>query len=96
MNGTDEVSSSQKTKLVRLARLPRLYRLIRLLRMLKMLRVVRKSSLFKEFTAGLNFSVQAIRMLNTVVLIFIMNHLMTCFWYMAASLQVDIHQTWVG
>ena len=82
--------------MVRLARLPRLYRLIRILRMLKMLRVFRKSSSFKEWMNSLNISVGVIRMMNITLIQFIMVHLMACFWYMAATFEDNINNTWVG
>jgi hypothetical protein len=82
--------------MVRLARLPRLYRLIRLLRMLKMLRVFRKSSAYKEWVNSLNISVGTIRMLNVLIVQFILVHLMACFWYMSATFADNIYETWVG
>lgn len=83
-------------KLARLARLPRLYRLIRILRMIKMLRVFRKSSQFKDWIDTLNISVGLIRMVNVLISMFFLVHLMACFWYMAATLEENIHETWVG
>ena len=35
-------------------------------------------------------------MLNLFLLQFVMVHLMTCFWYLAATMQSNIFDTWVG
>jgi len=89
-------SNGQSLKLARLARLPRLYRLVRILRMIKMLRVFRKSSQFKEWISNLNISVGMIRMLNVLSFQLFMIHLMACFWFLFATLEDNIYETWVG
>ena len=61
-----------------------------------MLRVFRKSSSLKEWMNSLNISVAVIRMLNITLIQFIMVHLMACFWYMAATFEDNINNTWVG
>ena len=61
-----------------------------------MLRIFRKSSQFKEWINTLNISVGLIRMVNVLISMFFLVHLMACFWYMAASLEEDINNTWVG
>lgn len=86
----------QQVKLTRLARLPRLYRLMRILRMVKMLRIFRKSSQFKDWMNTLNISVGLIRMLNVLAIMFFLVHLMACFWFMAASFEDNMYNTWVG
>ena len=91
-----ETGDAQNLKLARLARLPRLYRLIRILRMIKMLRIFSKSGQFKEWMNTLNFSVGIIRMLNVLGFMFFLVHLMSCFWFMAASLEDNMYDTWVG
>jgi len=96
IEGMFETGDAENLKLARLARLPRLYRLIRILRMIKMLRIFSKSGQFKEWINTLNFSVGIIRMLNTLGLMFFLVHLMACFWFMAASLEDNIYDTWVG
>lgn len=83
-------------KLARLARLPRLYRLIRILRMVKMLRVFRKSSELKEWISSLNVSAGMIRMLNVLTVQIFMVHLMACFWFLTATLEDNLYDTWVG
>ena len=86
----------QKMKLARLARLPRLYRLIRILRMLKMLRVFKKSTYFKEQLDSLNISVGMIRMIKVLIMMAFLVHLMSCFWFMAATFEDNLYDTWVG
>jgi ABC-type spermidine/putrescine transport system permease subunit I len=83
-------------KLARLARLPRLYRLIKILRMIKMLRLFRKNGAIKDFINDLNISKGMKRLLTATGLVFWMVHLMSCFWYLAASLEENIFNTWVG
>ena len=90
------MEGGNQLKLARLARLPRLYRLIRILRMIKMLRIFRKSSQFKEWINSLNVSVGLIRMMNMLSLMFFLVHLMACFWFMAATLEENLFDTWVG
>ena len=70
--------------------------MVRLLRMLKMLRVFRKSSSFKEWMNSLNISVGMIRMVKLLVGQFILVHLMSCFWHLAATFEDNIYDTWVG
>jgi CRP-like cAMP-binding protein len=64
--------------------------------MIKMLRIFRKSSQFKEWINTLNISVGLIRMVNVLISMFFLVHLMACFWYMAATLEENLHETWVG
>ena len=42
-----------------------------------------------------NISVGMIRMLNVLGLQLVMVHLMACFWYMAATFEDNIYDTWV-
>jgi hypothetical protein len=92
----DQSQNGHQIKLVRLARLPRLYRLIRILRMLKMIRIFRKTQQFKEYISSFNISVGMIRMLNVLGLQFFMVHLMACFWFLAATFEDNLYDTWVG
>ena len=64
--------------------------------MIKMLRIFRKSSQFKEWMNTLNISVGLIRMLNVLAVMFFLVHLMACFWFMAATLEDNLYDTWVG
>mmetsp|Transcript_2659 Transcript_2659/g.4467 ORF Transcript_2659/g.4467 Transcript_2659/m.4467 type:complete len:86 (+) Transcript_2659:715-972(+) len=64
--------------------------------MVKMLRVFRKSSQFKEWISSLNLSVGMIRMLNVLSFQIFLIHLMACFWYLFASFEDNIYNTWVG
>lgn len=95
-NGDSGGPSNDTTKLARLARIPRLYRLIRILRMVKMLRVFRKSSEFRDWIESFDFNAGLIRMLKVMSLTFFMIHLMTCFWYLAATFEESLFDTWVG
>jgi len=70
--------------------------MVRMLRMLKMLRVFRKSSSFKDWLNSLNISVGMIRMMKVLVVQFIMVHLMSCFWHLAATFEDNLYDTWVG
>lgn len=94
--GDNDGGSANQLKMVRLARLPRLYRMVRLLRMLKMLRVFRKSGSIKEWLKEMNISAGMVRLANILVVQSVLVHLMTCFWYLAASFEDDIWTTWVG
>lgn len=44
----------------------------------------------------MNISVGMIRMFSVLVLQFVMVHLMACFWYMAATFEDNIYDTWVA
>ena len=61
-----------------------------------MLRIFKKSSDFKEYLSSLNISSGMVRMLNVLSLQFFMVHLMACFWFMSATLEENIFETWVG
>lgn len=83
-------------KLARLARLPRMYRLIRVLRMLKMFRVLRKTALLKDLMSQLNISQSMTRMLQLLGSQVFLVHLMACFWFLFASFEENLYDTWVG
>ena len=89
-------ASKNQTRLVRLSKLPRLYRLIRLLRMLKMLRLVKRADSVKNLVSNFIITAGMIRLGNMLILQLIMVHLMACFWYMAATFEDNIWDTWVG
>jgi len=44
----------------------------------------------------MNISVAMIRMLNVLALQIIMVHLMACFWFLAATFEDNLYDTWVG
>lgn len=92
----ESMFGSKELKLARLARIPRLYRLVRILRMLKMLRIFKRSSEINEWMNSLDIYIGLIRMLKVLSLSLFLIHLMSCFWYMGATLQEDIWGTWVG
>ena len=64
--------------------------------MIKMLRLFRKNGAIKDFINDLNISKGMKRLLTATGLVFWMVHLMSCFWYLAASLEENIFNTWVG
>ena len=92
----EELFDSKELKLTRLARIPRLYRLLRILRMVKMLRIFKRSGEISEWMNSLDINLGLIRMLKVLSLSLFLIHLMSCFWYMAATLEDDIWNTWVG
>ena len=61
-----------------------------------MLRIFRKSSQFKDWMNTLNISVGLIRLLNVLAIMFFLVHLMACFWFMAATFEDSLYDTWVG
>lgn len=83
-------------KVIRIGRVPRLLRLFRILRMIKVLRIFSKLDFFKEYISELSLSVGAIRMIKVLILQFFMVHLMACLWYLFATFEQNIFQTWVG
>ena len=89
-------SSSDSLKLARLARLPRLYKIVRVLRMVKILRVFRKSTQIREWINSLNIEVGLIRMLKVLCIQIFMVHIMACIWFLFASLEDNLYETWVG
>ena len=36
------------------------------------------------------------RMVNVLITMFFLVHLMACFWYLAASIEDNLYDTWVG
>ncbi len=70
---------------MRLARLPRLYRLLRILRIFKMLRLLRFNRTFKKYFDTLKMNAGIMRMVQVTVTVFLMVHLMSCFWFLAAK-----------
>ena len=73
---------------------------MRVLRMVKMLRIFRRSgtrsSQFKDWLNSLNISVGMIRMLTVLCVMLFLVHLMSCFWFLAATLEDNLYNTWVG
>ena len=61
-----------------------------------MLRVFRKSSTFRDWMNNLNISVGMIRLVKLLIIQFIMVHLMSCFWHLAATFEDNLNNTWVG
>lgn len=90
------MNGGQSFKLARLARIPRLYRLIRILRMVKMFRIFRKQSIFKDILNSMDMHSGLIRMLKVIIFTGFLVHIMSCFWFMAATLEENLYDTWVG
>lgn len=91
-----EHGEHRPVKLIRLARLPRLLKLLRMMRMLKVLRAVRSSGWMADWIGTLDVSAEVARLLKVLALQVFMVHLMACFWFMMASLEDNLHDTWVG
>jgi len=91
--GGDYSSSSNGNlnRVAKIARLPRLFRLIRLLRLLKLLRVVRLVRVMnnweRNYSAVLN--VGFTRIFKVVFGVFMVTHLIGCFWYFMAWIGDD-------
>jgi len=46
--------------------------------------------------SNMNISSGMIRVFNIMLVMFLMVHLMACFWYMGASFSDNMQHTWVG
>ena len=79
---------------MRLARVPRLYRLLRILRLFKLMRVFKYQRTFKSVKiTKMNAGVS--RMLKTMAVVFLLVHLMSCFWFLASKMDDFSEETWV-
>ena len=83
-------------KLTRIARLPRLYRLLRIVRMIKIFKAYKANEQIHGFLDSLNVSSGARRMYKVLVLQFFLIHLMACVWFMSATFEDNLYDTWVG
>ena len=88
-------------KLARLARLPRLYRLVRLMRIFKILKVFKYNRKFNQWFGICNMSATTKKMVVILMLMLLMVHLVSCFWYLSAKLDLDDEgnfraDTWLG
>jgi len=80
----DADSDAQLNRLGKIARLPKLVRLIRMLRLLKLLRVMKLVRLFNAWEQYNWLDVGIARMFKVVFGIFMVTHLIGCFWYFVA------------
>ena len=82
--------------MIRLARLPRLYRLLRILRLFKLVRVIKYSKTFQDLLKTMKMNSGLSRMLKVLVTVFLMIHLMSCFWFLSAKMDDFGPETWVA
>jgi len=79
------VENAQIKRLSKLARLPRLFRLIRLLRLLKLLRVIKLMRYFNQWEQlNIGLNVGLTRIFKVAFIVFMVTHLIGCFWYFMA------------
>lgn len=64
--------------------------------MLKFLRVLKQFAAYYELIGTLNISAGIIRMVQVLSLQFFSVHLMACFWFLSATFEDNIFNTWVG
>jgi hypothetical protein len=80
----------QVNGLVRIARIGRIYRLVKLIRMLRFLKIMKdKSKLMKYLNSILKISHSLERLLFSMILFFILCHIVSCFWLLIASIDSD-------
>ena len=95
-NENDNLQESNvHIKLARLARLPRIYKILRILRLSKILSVASKG-IIQNMIETLNFSFGMIRIIKIISITFFLAHLASCFWYLAATFEDSLFNTWVG
>lgn len=93
---SNDDTGTENIKLVRLMRMPRLYKIIRLLRMSKIMKVAKNKGQFNDWIEKLNISLGTSRLLKVMMVQIFLLHLVSCFWFLAASLEENIFGTWVG
>lgn len=64
--------------------------------MSKIIRVAKKQGLISDFIEDLNISIGTARMLKVLALQIFLLHIVSCFWYLFASLEDNMFDTWVG
>lgn len=64
--------------------------------MTKLLKVARKRAEFSSFVEQNLYNFHQSRLVKIVCFCFFINHLAACFWYLLATLEVDVWQTWLG
>jgi CRP-like cAMP-binding protein len=91
----DEQSGGNNAKLLRLVRLPRLYRLIRITRIIKALNKIQTSEFMEKIQDFMSVKQSAMRLISSFCTIFILLHIIACFWYFSAKLTDFEYDTWV-
>lgn len=89
---TVEGNSALFSKLFRLMRLPRIYRLVKLF---KTMRMIKHSPTLKKVIQFLKVHPGITRLLRVMVMVFLLVHLMSCFWYLVAKYEEFSEDSWV-
>ena len=88
-------SKIENANLLKLTRLPRVYRLMRIARILKVFRIIRKMKFINKLKDHLDLSLGLHRMIQFTFLTIFITHLVSCFWYLIATLDDLGPDTWV-
>mmetsp|Transcript_15490 Transcript_15490/g.28098 ORF Transcript_15490/g.28098 Transcript_15490/m.28098 type:complete len:700 (+) Transcript_15490:60-2159(+) len=91
----DDQTGGNNAKLLRLVRLPRLYRLIRITRIVKALNKVQNSEFMEKIQDFMSLKQSAMRLISSFCTIFILLHIIACFWFFSAKLTDFEPDTWV-
>lgn len=90
-----EQAGGNNAKLLRLVRLPRLYRLIRITRIIKALNKVQNSEFMEKIQDFMSLKQSAMRLFSSFCTIFVLLHIVACFWFFSAKLTDFEPDTWV-
>lgn len=83
-------------RLARLTRLPRLYRLTRILSLMKVLKQLQYNKKLNRCFGSLNLKSTTKKLIKLSLTMFMIVHLSSCFWYLAAKLMLSDDTTWVS
>lgn len=93
---TRHSNTAHYNKLLRLSRLPRLYRLLRILRLFKIIKLMKNNHSVQRFMDKVKMNAAVGRMIFILIFAFFSVHLVSCFWYLSASLYDIDPTTWVA
>lgn len=83
------------TKLSRVVRLPRLFKVVRILRLVRVLRLQRFSAYVHHIEAIFSSNVALLRLVKFACVTIIMQHWISCGWFLMADLGAFAPETWV-
>lgn len=80
----------------KLARLPRLFRIFRVLRILKLIKMIKNNKNIQQFLDKLSMNPGIMRLVTTVIVIFVIVHVYSCLWFLQAKMQGFYPDSWVA
>mmetsp|Transcript_114458 Transcript_114458/g.364945 ORF Transcript_114458/g.364945 Transcript_114458/m.364945 type:complete len:817 (-) Transcript_114458:91-2541(-) len=91
----DVQSENGVNKVVRVSRIHNLSRLVRLARLSRLLKLLTFKSSTNPWWEWVK-SLRGVRVISFITALIWSLHLLSCFWYLCASMHEDVQETWVG